>query len=164
VKYGVLKIAAGVFLGIVAAFCVYKAVEAWEIHARAKRYVEQQRLEAEALQSRISEAAEKLEPSLTPDKLVVLCGPPLRDRLRGDSFRLMEYVGADGHKIELEFLCEKGERCFLFNRIRRPDATVYESNHPANYETYLLPNGHLHESRISQVEELPCLVGLPKLQ
>src|SRR5437868_6522533 len=103
-NYLVLKIAAGAFIGIVAAFLVYKGIDAWETKARIRRSMEEQRLRAEARRSRISESASKIN-TLTPDRLVVLCGPPLREHDFPTGWkRFMNYAGVDGHMVEIEFI------------------------------------------------------------
>jgi hypothetical protein len=162
VKYGVLTIAAGVFLGILAALGVYKAFEVWQVDALTKRNIERQKVEARTLQTQISEAASNLG-SLTPDRLVAVCGPPLRDHFQGQSgYRFMDYLGGDGHRVNIEFMCIK-ERCSRIG-MHRADATVYDEK-PSEYETFLTaekgPDG-LHDALESQVKELPCLVGLSK--
>src|SRR5207302_6407419 len=97
-KYLVLKIAAGVFLGILAALDLDKAIDIWELHEREKAYAEQQRLEAEALSARMKRAAEIMN-QLTPDKMVTLCGSPLRENYaKGIDTLSMWYTGTDGHK------------------------------------------------------------------
>jgi hypothetical protein len=81
-KYMVLKIAAGVFLGVIASLAAYKAFQIWEANSVAESHAKQQRLEAEALKTRIAKAAENLDYVL-PERLVALCGPPLRDHTTG---------------------------------------------------------------------------------
>src|SRR2546427_2284092 len=97
----VLKIAAGVFLGIFAAFCVYIGIDSWESHERSKAYVEQQRLEAVALKERMKSATEHM-PVLTPDELTAHCGTPLREGYdTSGRTKFMWYSGADGHKVDI---------------------------------------------------------------
>jgi hypothetical protein len=156
---GVIKIAAGVFLGLVAAFVAYQLYQHWELTRLAQGYAEQQKLEAEALQTRISTAAQNLN-DLTSEDLVTFCGPSVRDHFsdRASTDRHMEYLGADNHRIEIEFLCsEGGTQCFRFG-MQRVDE--YSQKYPPDYETYITVNHERHDSRESQIKEMPCLLGL----
>lgn len=156
-KYLVLKIAGGVFFGILAAFLVFKGIDVWESHERERLYAERQRQEADALEKRIGRASLRIY-GMSPDKLIGLCGPPLRDRFEGIR-RTMDYTGADGHTVSLGFLCSQGTGCLYVDMHR--DRSVYDLKGEA-YETYMMANGEMHPAnRESVVRELPCLIGLP---
>src|SRR5439155_6495788 len=73
----VLKIAAGVFLGIFVAFCVYIGIDSWESHERSNAYAEQQKQEFDAQKKRIDRAAQDLF-GITDNEVLKRCGPPLR--------------------------------------------------------------------------------------
>jgi hypothetical protein len=103
----ILKIAGGVFLGILAAFAVYKVVEIWLSQAAEKRVEEDIRLAAKAERLRLTKAVENL-PILQPDKLEALCGVSLRVRrdAKGGHVELnISHMGADGHVVEMNSHC-----------------------------------------------------------
>jgi hypothetical protein len=158
-KYVVLKIAVGVFLGIVAALAVYKAFQIWEANSIAESYAKAQRLQSETLKVRTAAAANNLT-FLFPEKLIGLCGPPLRDYfVRPSGYRNMEYAGRDGRRINVYFSCiHDHQYCMRFG-MNRVDETVYDSGHPPDYETYMTKAGQ-HDDPASQILELPCLIGL----
>jgi hypothetical protein len=156
-KYVVLKIAAGVFLGIVASLAAYKAFQIWEANSIAESYAKHQRLEAEVLKTRTAAAANNID-SLFPEKLVALCGPPLRDHVvAGQNQRNMEYIGRDGDRIYLKFYC--GKLC-TYSDMGRIGVTPYDGNRPLDYETYVTNDKKVHRDYVSQIKELTCLIGL----
>jgi hypothetical protein len=164
VKYVVLKIAAGVFLGIVASLAVYKAFEIWEARSIAERYSTQQRLEAEVLKTRTAAAANNMD-SLFPEKLFALCGMPLRDRVApGQHYRYMEYIGTDGHRIFLSFLCPAKFKFCIYSDMGRVGVTPYDSSRPLDYETYVMNDKKVHRDYAAQIKELTCLIGLAELR
>lgn len=159
----ILKIAGGVFLGILAAFGLYMAFKFWESQVIAKRMVEeneklleQEKSEAIAQRALISKAASNLN-SLTPEKLVALCGSPLEISYsyRGDNVRLF-YMGADGHRVGANFYNRESNK--YFEGMYQADATIYDS--PRNYETTLSNMNNFDRLHESQIAELPCLMGL----
>jgi hypothetical protein len=159
----VLKIAAGVFLGIFAVFCVYIGIDSWESHERRRAYMEQQRLEAEALKTRMEHAAVNIA-VLTPDKLRALCGVPLREGHYQGIFFSMLYAGTDGNQVSLEFSCDEGRYCF-FQGMQQVRSDSFNSSDPADYadyDTYLMTSRvdqhkELHNDHVAQIRELPCL-------
>ena len=157
----VLKIAAGVFLGIFAAFCVYIGIDSWESHERSKAYAEQQMLEAEARKKSLDKAALMLG-GLSSNKVRALCGVPIRERLDNLFHPFMRYAGVDGEEVDLEFSCYRGDCSFLFTHLARRDwrDSTQSSRDPADYadyETYLLTDDTLHNDHAAQIRELPCL-------
>lgn len=126
----ILKIAGGVFLGILAAFAVYKVVEIWQSQAAEKRVEEDLRLAAKAERLRLTKAAENL-PILQPDKLEALCGVSLRVRrdAKGGHVELnISHMGADGHVVEMNFHCLPAG-C-NFQGMHQADATPEDWGHP----------------------------------
>src|SRR5271167_2322779 len=95
----VLKIAAGVLLGILAAFSLYLAVEMWERHNLAKQRAEQVRLEADARAAeQKANVSEMLGNRLFPDEAIERCGPPLRQwrhEYSQNTITTLFYLGAD---------------------------------------------------------------------
>jgi hypothetical protein len=163
-KYGVIKIAAGVFLGLFAAFVAYKSYEYWELSRLAQAYTEQQTLEAQKLQTRSAAAAKHMQ-SLTSEQLLRFCGPPLRDDL-SSSFRqrYMQYLGADGRRVKIEFVCgSDGGSSGDCYRMGMHSVEEYSSEHPPDYQTYITVNRDMHDSYAAQIKELPCLLGLADL-
>jgi|SRR5437870_2632330 len=153
----VLKIAAGVFLGIFAAFCVYIGIDSWESHERSKAYAEQQMLEAEARKKSLDKAALMLG-GLSSNKVRALCGVPIRERLDNLFHPFMRYAGVDGEEVDLEFSCYRGDCSFLGMHLARRDSQ--SSRDPADYadyETYLKTDDTLHDDHAAQIRELPCL-------
>lgn len=169
----VLKIAAGVLLGILAAFLLYLAVEMWEMNNLAKQRAEQQRLDAAMEEARvarekarISEAVKEIgDFMLLPDEAIERCGQPLRGYRNGDSTSLY-YLGADGQTIRVVFECYKGA-VPCTRTMERANRSHYQEMHPTEYESFFaIENGkteadaHWHAaSAESQVKELPCLAG-----
>jgi len=159
----VLKIAAGVFLGIFAAFCVYIGIDSWESHERSNAYAEQQRLEAEALKTRREEAARMLS-VLTPNQLRALCGVPISEGDGGSSSFSMRYAGTDGNQVDLGFSCRTGRYCFFegMQQVRSPSFNSSDPADYADYETYLMTSRvdqhkELHQDHAAQIRELLCL-------
>ncbi len=160
-KYIVLKIAAGVFLGIVTALAAYKSFQIWEVNSMTQRYAEKQRLAEQQLAVRTAKAVYDLsDAKLNPDRLMALCGRPVRDSGAGSEqrgyYRRMDYVGADGLTVTLNFLCANNF-CYATEMHRR-DRTTYDYAHTPDYETNFI------KPRVSQIEELPCLIGLAELK
>src|ERR1700675_5066591 len=151
-----LKIAGGVFLGILAAFAVYKAVDSWERQALVMRQVEEESAAAKAYQLRIVKAANNLF-GLEPDKLKDLCGTPLRELQHGSTEKVY-YTGADGHMVFLEFGCGAGH-CY-FRGMHQGDATSSDWAHPKNYEEGWTKTMEHIQPFEHQIRELPCLIGL----
>jgi hypothetical protein len=158
-KYGVIKIAAGVFLGLLAAFVAYKLYENWELTQQVQRYVEQRTLEAQKLQTRTVAAAKQMQ-SLTANQLLRFCGSPLRDVYSSNLIRRsMEYLGADNHRVKIEFTCGSGGsgNCY---RLAMHSVDEYSPDNPPDYQTYVTVNHDVHDSPEAQIKELPCLLGL----
>jgi hypothetical protein len=158
-KYGVIKIAAGVFLGLLAAFVAYKLYENWELSQLAQVYAEQQKLEAQKLQTRTVAAAKQMQ-TLTANQLLTVCGPPLRDDLSSSfKYRYLEYLGADSRRVKIEFFCG-GDTIHCYRKGMH-SVDEYSPEHPPDYETYYVTVDHvMHDSYESQIKELPCLLGL----
>ena len=149
----VLKIAAGVFLGVFAAFCVYIGIDSWESHERVKAYTEQQKQEFDAQKKRIDRAAQDLV-RLTPNQALTLCGTPLRS-----TSHTMDYLGADSHTITLEFLNLGANYGWLYQGMKR-DTGVYDVE-AEDYENYTGSDHKYHTAdSVAELKELPCLVGL----
>jgi hypothetical protein len=159
----ILKIAGGVFLGILAAFAVYKAIDIWERQAADKSIAEDIRLEVKTERLRLTKAAENLS-NLQPEKLEALCGIPLRDsevvyRKPGQiGNRNISHMGADGHMVDMEFYCV-ASGC-SFQGMHQADRTSNERGNPKNYETFFSTDGNLVDPHEKQIVELPCLIGL----
>jgi hypothetical protein len=169
----VLKIAAGVLLGILAAFLLYLAVDMWEMNNLAKQRAEQRRLDAAMEEARVARekahVAEVVKEvggfGFLPDQVIERCGQPLRDDRHEHDNNIHDtlyYLGADGQTISFEFtctpiLCEK--------KMERIGRSHYQDMHPTDYETFLYyedgkTEPHYHEgSAESFVKELPCLAG-----
>jgi len=113
-KYLVLKVAAGVFLGIVAAVGLYEAVNLWESSQLSKAYVEQQKREADDRDARIQRAADRLPYQVfTPEQTIALCGAPIREQIQdmsSFSIRYLSYKGEDGETILLLPLSDRKHR------------------------------------------------------
>ena len=147
----VLKIAAGVFLGIFAAFCVFRAYDYWETYERNKSNAERQKLEAEATQSRIQHAAERVR-TLTTLETLRLCGRPISEddspwtKLGPNEYtttRSLHYLGEDGHMVILRFVncsVDPATPCSFSEAHRQDDA-------------------HIPLFRDELVKELLCLQG-----
>ena len=156
-NYPIIRISAGVFLGIMAAALVYKAVDGLEQYQHSKAIVEQQAAEAAARKIRIEKAAKQLT-DMTSEKVVALCGSPIQffEGIRpewGGMVILLDYLGSDGHKVRLTFLGAKGYSFISMERLRER----YESKAPERYEY----QGREHPTDpVSEIEELPCLAGL----
>ena len=111
---------------------------------------------------KIEIVAQKLGGVLKVSELVERCGPPTRTRGHAPWPVRMDYLGSDGHSVELTFECGRGTRedncIFLWmDRIREP----YESHVAEEYETGEMPDGTTRwGDPIRQVEELPCLAGV----
>jgi hypothetical protein len=160
-KYLVLKVAGGVFLGILAAFLVYKAFDLWEAEQRARLYVQEQKQDADALKERVERAAQHLL-KLTSNELTKLCGSPLQSTVKSSNdmyFTSMEYLGADSHTITLTFRCSEGKEAWcLFDGMKR-DRGAYDLSAEA-YESYVGSDGKYHPAdKTAEVKELPCLAG-----
>jgi hypothetical protein len=161
-RYQVLKIAVGVFLGILAALGVYKLIEVWQNRALTEQLLEQEGVDARKRQSRISSAADQVI-LMNPEKLIAICGPPLRDHFVGQSGRrLLTYTGADGQRINMKFDCIPS--FCNFTGMEPADTTAYDSNYRKGYETYVASNGQFREPHVKEIEELPCLIGLSDLK
>jgi hypothetical protein len=107
----VLKIAGGVFLGILAAALVYEGFNIWEAKQRVRLYMEEQKQQADAAKERMKRADARLF-KLSPNQALELCGSPLHETSNGAT-RTMTYMGADSHLVTLHFSCfEKG--CLLW--------------------------------------------------
>jgi len=166
----VLKIAAGVFLGICAAFLCYVVINTMEIRARTKQLAAESASEAkataEAYQARISDATNRIN-SLTADELIEVCGQPLPrySFSAGLVGRVMVYAGTDGYKVGFNFLCINGKDCVNVGVGMRRTPDDEDLNHPGKYETYSTTNHqqHLPDPPASQIVELPCLIRLAEL-
>jgi hypothetical protein len=156
-RYLIIKIAAGVFLGIMAAALVYKAVDILEQYKHNRAITEQRAAEAAARKIRIEKAAKQLM-FMTSEKVVVLCGSPIQfvEGIRpewGGMVISLDYLGSDGHKVRLVFLGE-GDNTFMeMERLRER----YESKTPEIYE---YQGRERRTDPVSEIEELPCLAGL----
>jgi len=164
----VLKIAAGVLLGILAAFSLYLAVEMWERHNLAKQRAEQVRLEADARAAeQKANVSEMLGNRLFPDEAIERCGPPLRQwrhEYSQNTITTLFYLGADGYTIRLDFDCflEYDPHRYCQRKMERIGLSPDQEMHPTDYENFSYhENGeqHYHQgSAESQAKELPCLV------
>ena len=100
---------------------------------------------------------------LTPDKMVTLCGSPLRENYaKGIDTLSMWYTGTDGHKVDVSFLCNRGT-CMFFSMLQ--GRFLNDSHDPADYDDPFekgMTSEELHHLRLNQVKELPCLAGLPE--
>jgi len=167
-KYGVIKIAAGVFFGLLAAFFAYQLYENWALSQLTQERPAQQPLEAQELKIRTAAAAKALGLGLgseawrghfTSNKLFELCGAPLRDKYSDNPMlkrRSMEYLGADGHRVELWFE-EVGTGSSYIGMYSVDEYSSVSPHNPPNYQSYYDRTGRSYEA---QVEELPCLLGL----
>lgn len=105
-----LKIAIGEFLGVMASYIVLQGVRSIR-EAEARKELERaQQRESEQRANEI--LAEGKLPSLTPEKLIRLCGKPLGDTTRTSGaaraeFRTITYPG-----IAVEFLRSEGHWVF----------------------------------------------------
>jgi hypothetical protein len=150
-----LKIAGGVFLGILAAFAMYKAIDTWERQALITRIGEEEAAAARAHEARIVKAAKNLY-VLQPNKLKDLCGTPLRE-LEHNMTQKVYYTGADRHMVFLEFGC--AGHCY-FRGMHQGDATSSDWDHPKNYEEGWAAGMKHIQPFENQILELPCLIGL----
>jgi hypothetical protein len=147
----VLKIAGGVFLGILVAALVYEAIAIWEAKQRARLYIEEQKQEVDRAKQRIDRAASRLL-KLTPNEALKLCGPPLRT-----TSHTMDYLGADSHTITLEFLNLAADG-WLYQGMKR-DRGVYDVE-PEAYENYMGADRKYNTAdSVAELKELPCLIG-----
>lgn len=160
----IFKIAAGVFLGILAAFGLYMVLQIWESQARAKRVIQEnqkaaQKMESEAItqRKRILKAAFNFDQLLMPEKMVALCGTPLQisPSYRGDTV-LLSYAGTDGHTVAMQFYNTTTSKHYV--GMYQADATQYDS--PKNYEYTVSNKANWDHLREYQIAELPCLMGL----
>jgi hypothetical protein len=152
-----LKIACGVFLGILAAAGVYEAINIWEVQQRARMYAAQQKQEAELLKARMDRAESRLF-KLSPNQALELCGLPLHETKRAaGAFRTMTYLGADSHEVTLNFQCGD-DWCLLMGGMTR-EHDQYDLEAFA-YEQYMGSDHKYHPSdAAAELKELPCLVG-----
>lgn len=100
----VFKVAAGVFLGIMAAFGVYMVYQWWAGRQAAKLVFEQVIQQAQ-MEKEAKEKAAKNMRKITPDKMVSLCGTPMRTGKSLGGLFAMHYIGNDHHEIEVTFTC-----------------------------------------------------------
>jgi len=162
-QYLILKIAAGVLLGILAASAMYVAGNEWLSYRRFQAEAEAQLKEAGIRRKKIENAAQDLvlPSALKVSEVVERCGPPRVFHSFG-YHPSMDYSGSDGHPIKVHFGCREGateQDCvFLFmSRIRQS----YESESREGYEDGFLSDGSVRQGDpIRQVEELPCLAGV----
>jgi len=154
-KYLVFKIAAGVFLGVLAAFGMYVSFAMWQRHVAMKELAEQEQRKIAMHQKARAKAAQDLT-TLTPEELLTRCGEPISSSNTASSTH-MSYLGADGHRIDSRFLCSKGS-CFFFEMAKdRPHS--YDSWQPTPYESYQTKDEQWHTAlSTNQVDELPCLI------
>lgn len=161
----VLKVAAGVFLGILAALFVYRAFDRWESKRRARAYIEEQqreqKQEADLQRGRIEHAAQNLF-RITPNDLINRCGPALQsrtNRIPNQSYLAMDYLGADSHTVIISFLCTQDEKALCMYQGMKRHRDAYDLDASA-YESYLGSDGKFHPADpMAEVKELPCLVG-----
>jgi hypothetical protein len=166
-RFATIKIAAGVFLGILAAYSVYLALQMWERSEQQRLDSAQQQARAMKEQELISNAALSIS-WLTPEELTAHCGEPLQESRT--TSRALHYLGADGRRIHLSFHCTDG-KCY-FDEMERDSSNQYSAEynalHSTNYEWFAYKEKGQQETKIhlpdhkDQVKELPCLAGLPQ--